>query len=447
MAGLAWSGGTSYHTGASVRRFQAVERRRVAPKGVFRSGAANVVTSASVAARLAVLGSAAVAVAVSSASASVPRPRRAVGRCRARIAGSVERPVDAATKDFKRFLLLTEAEQPWWYMLSDLYLTVVGAFCFYMSVVEPALAEKYSLSQVEDFINVNFFIKFVLLFWSNDFESSWLTSGKVSLDLVSCLPMLKIPARMFGGLPLEKTLDLLQLARFLRLLRDTLPSSEGSSGIRGKSPLQIVTVLFAILGTITVSATLLFLYENPLERGPSALRGMSSFDDAVLYMVDIFAGRDVPFYAQTPGGKQVTAAATLVSILYVPFLISESVGVFLGPGAGAMAVNSLPGSLPPKPGAPEPPLRSVAYWAAVLQRLDTLAERGLISSADAQKLRKLCLSQQPQLNTLDLVYGTPCNEVSADSGAWVVYGMRLQELVISELRDEPQPPKEAEAGS
>lgn len=335
---------------------------------------------------------------------------------------------------FKRFLLETEDDLPLWYRLSDLYLTIVGAFCFYMTVVEPGVAEKYGLSKWEDVINVNFAIKFVLLFWANDFSLSWLANGKATLDLASCLPVLKIPARYYGGPLIEKTFDLLQLARFLRLLRDTLPSGGGGARrIRG-DPLQVLTVLAAFAGTIVLSATLLFLYENPTERGSiGQIRALRTFDDAVLYMVNVFAGRDPPFYAQTPGGKQVTVAATLVGLLYVPFLISESVEVFMGGSEGVQSFAQRVGFGPSKEetqrgaaAAVNSPTTGPAFWAGVLWRLDSLQVIKLISPEEGDDLRQLALEEDNQLRVLDLRYGWSCADPTKNKGEWELYAQRLK---------------------
>jgi len=320
--------------------------------------------------------------------------------------------VQSATVGFKQFLLVTERTQPLWYSISDLYLTSLGAFCVYLCSVEPEVALKYRLSSVEDIVNVNFFIRYLLLFWANDFRMSWLTGTEALLDLASCLPVLVIPARSVN-LAVGKSMELLQIFRFLRLLRQSIPSAMSSKEeqVKERAPLQILSVVSALAGTIALSATLLYQYENALETP------MRSFEDTVLYMVNVFAGRDPPFFAQTQEGKQVTVAATVAGTIFLPFLIAESVEVF--GGTEAMRSMMQPWRRRGSKDAREPNAypesnASPGYWAAALQRLDALEVAGLLKPSEAQELRKRCLAEDRGLQILDLCYGTPTSEKVPD---------------------------------
>lgn len=81
--------------------------------------------------------------------------------------------------------------------------------------------------------------------------------------MAASLPVLCIPARLIGGPALEQTTDLLQIGRFLRLLRVALPADTGRSRWR-TVPVsqQIIAVLLSLLGTTVVSATVLPLDEK-----------------------------------------------------------------------------------------------------------------------------------------------------------------------------------------
>lgn len=349
---------------------------------------------------------------------------------------------------FKKFLREKEAEQPLWYRLSDIYLTCLGAFLFYLEVCEPQVTERYELDKVEDVVNVNFLVRFVLLFWANDFKFSWLWSGAPLLDLLSCLPAVGIPVRFLGGAGMEKAIDIFELARFLRLLRLSLPSNTEGLG-RVRDSLQTGTVLLALGGTIVLSATLLFLYENPrlavLQDNPE-----HSFEDCVIYMLNIFTNKETNFLAATRSGKQVTAAAIVVGAIFLPFLISGGVQVFMGSGdflpdqeemKGQAKEPSAPQAEPSAPQAepkqaaaaasvPRPTVGYPEQWALVLVHLDIMELRSIILPHEAQELRKRCMAKEEWLLTLDLAYG-PAFKGGTDAQAGEMYALRLREWLSS----------------
>ncbi|CAJ1359932.1 unnamed protein product [Effrenium voratum] len=246
---------------------------------------------------------------------------------------------------FKQYLILSEETGPLPYRVAESFFTALGTLCFVTRVVSPIYAGDLFLQEIEDVVNVSFFVKFLLLFWIRGFNMSWLFSGKGALDLASCLPVLCIPARLIGGPALEQTTDLLQIGRFLRLLRVALPSdsSAGPGGVVIRQvPVtqQIIAVLLSLLGTVVVSATVLYSFENPDTVLAAEER---TFEDALIYMVNIFAGRDPPWYPMNPQAKIASVMATTSGIIFIPFLVARSVELFM---ASDDPDNELAGAFP-----------------------------------------------------------------------------------------------------
>lgn len=343
---------------------------------------------------------------------------------------------------YKEFLLITEEERPFWYRLSDIILTAYGALCFLTSVVEPGVSSKYHFDTLEDFINVSFLVKFVLLCWSHDFSAEWLVSGKALLDLASCLPVLNIPARFMGDEELQALVSLTQIARFLRLLREALPSRDAYGNQTKTLPVeqQIAAVLLSLFGTVSVSATVLYLYEAP--RGPTDAG--HSYEDAILYMVSIFAGRDPPWTPVQPLGKLVSAAATCLTIVFIPFLVSRFIELFMGKGGMELSSNffsagggdsrtaasPLPSSVPRGAGSRAQLGDEAEYWAAVVQRVDSLERDGLVTASEATGLRVRCLRRDAAVKIYDLCYGVAGSPPKGPDSR-EVYAGRLRELLNS----------------
>eukprot|EP00929_Paragymnodinium_shiwhaense_P109990 TRINITY_DN76655_c0_g1_i1.p1 TRINITY_DN76655_c0_g1~~TRINITY_DN76655_c0_g1_i1.p1 ORF type:complete len:514 (+),score=40.18 TRINITY_DN76655_c0_g1_i1:49-1542(+) len=315
---------------------------------------------------------------------------------------------------YKLFLAQTEEARPDWYRLTDLYLTIVGALCFYIEVVKPSTAATYYIREIEDFINVTFLVKFVLLLWANDFRPTWFLTGRALLDAASCLPVLEIAARAVGSPSLEKSLEILQLFRFTRLLGLSLPRRrDDGSVVSATDGLQLLTVLLSLFGTVGVSATLLFSYENP--RWMEGIAPFRSFDDTVLYMVDVFAGRQLPFEPRTSGGKQVTALSTLVGILFLPFLVSVAIELF--------RANEV------KETAKKSEEQRSGYWARVLRRLDVLEDAGFLTAGECGQLREACMEGDAELEILELAYGDEEFDREARGNAWVAYATALRQFL------------------
>jgi len=300
-------------------------------------------------------------------------------------------------------------------------LTALGTVCFVTGVVEPELGRTYHVNVLEDIVNVSFFVKFVLLFWTQDFKVPWLFSGKGALDLASCLPVFCIPARLLGGPSLERTADLLQIGRFLRLLREALPSDDGKvHDYEVPIGQQVFSVLLALLGTVVVSAAVLFSFENPVDQ----VTIVRSFEDSLVYMVCIFAGRDPPWYPEKPRAKLASAIATCCGVIFIPFLISRSLEVFMPSmkkdNEKARLALAMAQSIAEDDG--------LTPWVAVIRRIDALDSGGLLTLGEANEIRRLCLARDDKVKMLDLCYGS---EGPADTVALRLYAARLRELLIS----------------
>jgi hypothetical protein len=339
-------------------------------------------------------------------------------------------------KSYREYLTVTENTRPFWYRSLDSVSTAVASMCFVTSVVDPPVAQAYNLERLEDFLNVSFLIKFLLLFWTNDWNPDYLFTGKGAFDLASCLPALTIVARVAGDIELERTTDILQIFRFLRLLREALPSEAPLDRRPVPVSQQIIAVLLSLLGTVVISATVLYQYETPTDQ----LKMERSFEDSLLYMVNIFAGRDPPWYPQTSQAKIASFLATGLGIIFIPFLISRSVELFMttegkamtqappntagGAGGGAMVGSAQLGSGGGVAG------QDLLAWVSLLQRLDVLEKGGFIEPQSAAYLRSCCLARDVRLRMLDVCYGQSLAIGSnVSTYAARLFAARLNELV------------------
>lgn len=338
-------------------------------------------------------------------------------------------------ESFKQYLVECEETGPLQYRVVESFLVALGTICFVTRVVSPDIAGELFLKEVEDIVNVSFFIKFLLLFWINEFDISWLFTGSGALDVASCLPVLCIPARIIGGPGLEQTTDLLQIGRFLRLLRVALPSDSGRGKWRWSRTVpvtqQIIAVLLSLLGTTVVSATVLYSFEND----PSfvSLEATErSFEDALIYMVNIFAGRDPPWYPGNPQAKIASVIATTSGIIFIPFLVARSVELFMS-SDNAAASNFLPGAV--RAGSPAGvPGAGLDLWVAVLEQLDDLEVKGLLAPEDLRLLRQMCLKKDSRLAILHQRY---CKQYPIN---YQLFASRLLEL-LDMGREEMKPCK------
>jgi len=335
---------------------------------------------------------------------------------------------------YRQFLIVSENTRPFWYRSLDSVSTAVASMCFVTSVVDPPVAKAYNLERLEDVLNVSFLIKFLLLFWTNDWNVDWLFTGKGAFDLASCLPVLTVLERANGQIMLERTTDILQIFRFLRLLREALPSDETMDRRPVPVSQQIIAVLLSLLGTVVISATVIYQYESPNDQ----LKMERSFEDSLLYMVNIFAGRDPPWYPQTSQAKIASFVATSLGILFIPFLISRSVELFMNaegrsmmqPKSQAAGGAALVSSAELSPGGSAPD-QDLVPWASLLQRLDALENAGFTDAQSAVYLRSCCLARDPRLRMLDLCYGQGIDAAGSrgSTDAARLFAARLKDLV------------------
>lgn len=341
---------------------------------------------------------------------------------------------------YKQFLIISENARPFWYRSLDSVSTALASMCFVTRVVAPPVADAYRLDLFEDFLNVSFLIKFLLLFWTNDWNVAWLFTGTGAFDLASCLPVLTVLARAGGDITLEQTTDILQIFRFLRLLREALPSEERLDRRPVPVGQQIVAVLLSLLGTVVLSATVLYQFETTTDQ----LMMDVSFEDSLLYMVNIFAGRDTYWYPQTSQAKIASFLATGVGIIFIPFLISRTVELFVtaegrdmilsksrvvpdtkGAAGGAVVVSGA--QLSSGRGVT---VQDLLPWVSLLQRLDVLENAGFTDPQSAAYLRSCCLARDSRLRMLDVCYGQGLSvgsKVSTDAAR--LFAARLKELV------------------
>jgi len=203
---------------------------------------------------------------------------------------------------------------------------------------------------------------------------------------------------------------------------------------------QIVAVLLSLLGTVVISATVLYQYETPTDQ----LKMERSFEDSLLYMVSIFAGRDPPWYPQTSQAKIASFVATGLGIIFIPFLISRSIELFMtAEGRDMMQSNSR--VAPDKTGAVggealvsgaqlgsdgNIAAQDLLPWVVLLRRLDVLEEAGLTDPQSAAYLRSCCLARDSRLRMLDVCYGQSLSvESRVSTDAARLFAARLKELV------------------
>jgi len=334
-------------------------------------------------------------------------------------------------EQYRQFLISSETTRPFWYRSLDSLITAVATMCFVTKVVDPPVAEAFRLDKLEDFLNVSFLVKFLLLLWTENWNFSWLLTVKGAFDLASCLPVLTVVARANGNIPLERTTDILQIFRFLRLLREALPSDAALNRRPVPVNQQIVAVLLSLLGTIVISATVVYQYETPTDQ----VEMERTFEDALLYMVSIFAGRDPPWYPQTSEAKIASFMATGLGIIFIPFLISRSVELFMTKEGRGMIQSNTAGGM--TTGTDAEPIsggsitgQDLISWVSLLRKLDVLENAGFTDPESAAYLRSCCLSRDSRLLMLDVCYGQGLSvesEVSPDAAS--IYAARLKELV------------------
>ncbi|CAK9016350.1 unnamed protein product, partial [Durusdinium trenchii] len=212
------------------------------------------------------------------------------------------------------------------------------------------------------------------------------------------------------------------------LLRIALPADNGPGRWHGSVPVtqQIIAVLLSLLGTTVVSATVLYSFENHYNGVEDPER---SFEDALIYMVNIFAGRDPPWYPGNPQAKIASVIATTSGIIFIPFLVARSVELFMSSDdVNVAAVDRfLPGQssgVPVQKGQGGPGTETgLDMWVSVLEQLDYLEEQNYLQADEMKRLRQMCLSKDAGLGILHQRY---CCKYPINLE---LYASRLQELL------------------
>jgi len=177
---------------------------------------------------------------------------------------------------------------------------------------------------------------------------------------------------------------------------------------------QIIAVLLSLLGTVVVSATVLYSFENP-----DVELAERTFEDSLIYMVNIFAGRDPPWYPLNPQAKIASVVATTSGIIFIPFLVARSVELFMQNDSNPNVVGGLS-----RPGS------DVALWADVLECLDEVEQQDLLLREEMRQLRSLCLARDDRLGILHTCYAKRPDHPNLE-----LYASRLRELLeILEVR-------------
>ena len=158
--------------------------------------------------------------------------------------------------------------------------------------------------------------------WANDFQVTWFIKGSSMIDLLSCLPIVEKAASLSPTSEMSLELTLLRSIRFLRIFRllKSTAMIEDSSGRRRRSlGLSVLRILVSAVGTLSISAGLLWRVEGQNGINPA----INSFGDACFYMLNVFTSQGAPFPVMSTQGRFVTAAAILIGLLSLPVQVSE----------------------------------------------------------------------------------------------------------------------------
>jgi len=175
---------------------------------------------------------------------------------------------------------------------------------------------------MEDLINIVFCIELLMRAWANDFQASWFLQGSSITDLVSCLPILDRAFSLTPSSELSLELTLLRSIRFVRIFRLLKSTAvvEDRKGRRGSSlGLSVVRILVSAVGTLSISAGLLWRVEGRAGVNPS----INSFGDACFYMLNVFTSQGAPFPVMSTEGRFVTSVAIVIGLLSLPIQVSE----------------------------------------------------------------------------------------------------------------------------
>eukprot|EP00439_Symbiodinium_sp_Y106_P069762 s961_g12.t1 len=235
-------------------------------------------------------------------------------------------------KAAKGYIRVIEKFPPPWYQALEATLIGICVACVCFGEINPGQARfvesepwfGYSSGglSVEDIINLVFCSELLVRAWANDFQASWFFRGSSITDLVSCLPVLDRAFALTPSSDLSLELTLLRSIRFVRIFRLLKSTAivEDRQGRRVSSlGLSVVRILVSAIGTLSISAGLLWRVEGRNGMNPS----LNSFGDACFYMLNVFTSQGAPFPVASTEGRFVTSVAIVIGLLSLPVQVSE----------------------------------------------------------------------------------------------------------------------------
>eukprot|EP00439_Symbiodinium_sp_Y106_P026832 s1765_g3.t1 len=224
-------------------------------------------------------------------------------------------------EELKGFLRSVEKHPPPKYQALEAMLIGICIACF---CLDGSSDEEESIRAltVEDATNLIFCLEYLSRAWANGFSMRWFFKGSSVIDLLSCLPIVEKVASLDPSSEMSLELTLLRSVRFLRifrLLKSTAMVEDRNGRKRRSLSLSVMRILVSAVGTLSISAGLLWRVEGKNGINPS----INSFGDALFYMLNVFTSQGAPFPVMSTQGRFVTAAAILIGVLSLPVQVSE----------------------------------------------------------------------------------------------------------------------------
>ncbi|CAE7781490.1 unnamed protein product [Symbiodinium sp. CCMP2456] len=227
----------------------------------------------------------------------------------------------AHTQELKGLIRSVEKHPPPMYQALEAMLIGICIACF---CLDGSSSEEESIRAltVEDATNLVFCLEYLSRAWANGFSMRWFFKGSSVIDLLSCLPIVEKVASLDPSSEMSLELTLLRSVRFLRifrLLKSTAMVEDRNGRKRRSLSLSVMRILVSAVGTLSISAGLLWRVEGKNGINPS----INSFGDACFYMLNVFTSQGAPFPVMSTQGRFVTAAAILIGVLSLPVQVSE----------------------------------------------------------------------------------------------------------------------------
>lgn len=224
-------------------------------------------------------------------------------------------------QELKGFIRSVEKHPPPKYQALEAMLIGICIACF---CLDGSSDEEESIRAltVEDATNLIFCLEYVSRAWANGFSMRWFFKGSSVIDLLSCLPIVEKVASLDPSSEMSLELTLLRSVRFLRifrLLKSTAMVEDRNGRKRRSLSLSVMRILVSAVGTLSISAGLLWRVEGKNGINPA----INSFGDACFYMLNVFTSQGAPFPVMSTQGRFVTAAAILIGVLSLPVQVSE----------------------------------------------------------------------------------------------------------------------------